>query len=76
MQYQLVVQFPEKLIGLDHLCKIEDDLANISSDNKIDGHDIGSGEANIFILTNNPEYSFQNLKSYLVDKELLSFVKV
>jgi hypothetical protein len=33
----------------------------------VDGHDVGSGEFNIFILTDNPMGSFQRLQKVLQD---------
>lgn len=76
MQYQLVLQFPEKLINLDTLVKIEDEFIKILKDDEVDGHDVGSGEVNFFILTNNPENVFKSLRQYLTDKELLNCAKM
>ena len=75
MQYQLVLQFPEKLIDFNRLVEIEEDLARILKSSEIDGHDIGSGEVNFFILTNEPKDEFKRLKQYLIDKELLHSLK-
>jgi len=75
MQYQLILQFPEKLINLNDLVKIEDDFVKILKDGELDGHDIGSGEVNFFILTNRPDNAFKSLKPYLMSKELLNCVK-
>lgn len=76
MQYQLVAQFPEKLINLNFLVEIENDLEGLLVSDEVDGHDVGSGDANIFIITNKPEDTFQNLKPYLIDKKLINFVKI
>lgn len=75
MQYQLVLQFPEKLINFDSIVNIEDNFIKILKDGEVDGHDIGSGEVNFFILTNKPENAFKSLEKYLMDKELLNCVK-
>ncbi len=75
MQYQLVLQFPAKLINLDSLVKIEDDFVEIIKDGEVDGHDIGSEEVNFFILTNEPDNVFKSLKQYLIEEELLNCLK-
>jgi hypothetical protein len=75
MQYLLVLQFPEKLIDFNRLVEIEDDLAEMLKDSEIDGHDIGLGEVNFFILTNKPKDEFKRLKQYLIGKELFNSMK-
>ena len=58
MRFQLVLQFkgdwPD---DLETLVNLEDAIIPILT--SVDGHDIGSGEANIFILTDCPEADFQ-----------------
>ena len=56
MKFQVVVQFPAADIeSFDALVEIEDELAEaLESEHIVDGHDFGSGEANIFIHTNDP----------------------
>ena len=65
MRYQLVLQFPSSSINeYDAFVEIEDLLAeNLKSGSEIDGHDIGSDEFNIFILTDNPQESFGQVKT-------------
>ena len=69
MNYQLVLQFPvssehefESIISLETTL-----IAHLANLAKVDGHDAGSGEMNIFILTDNPEETFENIKD-LVQK--------
>jgi hypothetical protein len=64
MKYQLVLQFQaESVQEFDELAVLEDLLVeNLPSHSVVDGHDIGSGELNIFILTDQPKESFQPLK--------------
>lgn len=76
MKYQIVLQFPETLLTFDYLVRMEDDFVALLKNDDIDGHDIGSGEINIFILTDSPINTFERLKQYLVSKELLNSVKV
>lgn len=66
MKYVLVIQFPENLEhDLDWLIEIENKLIDTLSDAEVDGHDIGSGEMNIFIFTNMPAKTFKVIKDIL-----------
>ena len=67
MQYQLVVQFPAKNIAdFDALVSLENELVSeLGNSAKVDGHDFGSGEANIFILTSDPELTFWKIRQVL-----------
>lgn len=79
MKYQLVIQFPGKSTDdFDHLIEIEDELEEKLTDNsEVDGHDFGSGEMNIFILTNEPVETFNQVKTILAEMDDdLSVVKV
>ena len=75
MKYQFVLQFPENKIDFSILTEVEDDLSNILKNDQVDGHDIGSGQVNFFILTDNPNEAFKKIKQYLIDKELLIYAK-
>jgi len=60
--YQLVLQFPADAVDYDDLISIEDELLEvIRPPAAVDGHDFGSGEGNIFILTDNPGATFDNV---------------
>jgi len=62
--YQLVLQFEE--LDFDTLTEIEDALIEaLASSAEVDGHDIGSGEANIFIVTTKPEETFERVRELL-----------
>jgi hypothetical protein len=53
--YQLVLQFPAVAVDFDELIAIEEALlAVVAPPATVDGHDFGSGEGNIFILTGTP----------------------
>ena len=61
MRYQLVLQFSaegpqdfETLVDLEKLI-----AKRLPADSNLDGHDFGSGEFNIFVLTDRPEESFR-----------------
>jgi len=60
MRYQLVLQFrAESVQEFDELIVLEDLLIeNLPGNSEVDGHDFGSGEFNIFILTDQPKESF------------------
>src|SRR5258708_25345840 len=61
MKYQLVLQFQAQSVqDFDELVVLEDLLAeNLPLHSEVDGHDFGSGELNIFILTDQPQESFR-----------------
>ncbi len=59
MRYQLILQFPEDMMNYDSLIEMEDRLiGELDDEADVDGHDIGSGEINLFILTDNPKATF------------------
>ena len=64
MKYQLVLQFQaESVHEFDELVVLEDLLVEkLPLDSEVDGHDFGSGEFNIFILTDQPEQTFHTAK--------------
>jgi hypothetical protein len=60
MRYQLVLQFEANTMAdFDQLVTLEDKLIEeLGSVATIDGHDFGSGEFNIFVLTDDPPTTF------------------
>ncbi len=78
MKYQLVLQLPENYLkSFDALISLEDDLTEILTENEdVDGHDIGSGEANIFVFTNEPKATFQRVRPTLENAGYLTNVTV
>jgi hypothetical protein len=61
-EYQLVLQFPcASMADFDAVIELEERLIEEfeGSTAEVDGHDSGSGEANIFILTPEPTMSFK-----------------
>ncbi len=67
MKYQLTLQFKESSIeDYDWLIETEEKIENIFHNaHEVDGHDCGSGEMNIFIITNNPNRAFEEINSNL-----------
>lgn len=78
MDYQLVLQFKENdLLDFDALVSLEDELQElIEPIADVDGHDMGSGEANIFVLTADPVATFERAKALLSKASLLNKVRV
>jgi acyl carrier protein len=64
MKYQLVLQWPgSTLADYDAMVAIEDLLiGRLAGDSQVDGHDVGSGETNIFIGTNDPRATFEKIR--------------
>jgi len=60
MKYQLVLQFRgDTLADYDTMVALEDRLIeDLGHSAKVDGHDCGSGETNIFIHTSDPAATF------------------
>ncbi len=56
---------------------IECELEAILGDQAdVDGHDFGSGEMNIFILTDTPELTFNLIRPYLDECGVLAEMKI
>ena len=66
MQCQLILQFAaDTLADYDALVGLENQLIETLGENTVDGHDMGFGEANIFILTPDPRKTFDLLAPIL-----------
>src|ERR1035437_3092630 len=64
MKHQLVFQFEGE--DYDALVGIEDALVvGLGLSAEVDGHDMGSGESNIFIITENPVATFKKARDIL-----------
>jgi hypothetical protein len=75
MKYELVLQFRTDVIDFDGLIELEDLLrGKLEPLHTVDGHDMGSGEANIFIYTREPLVAFEAIK-VLVSGDHLSGMK-
>ena len=76
MNYQLVLQWSSSIRTFDEMLAAEDALTNDIGDVAlVDGHDAGSGEGNIFLLTDSPELAFEVAKRILTEKGLPAFVR-
>jgi len=67
LKYQLVLQWPASSIDdYDTLISVEDALIEgLPDEAEVDGHDAGSGQANIFILTKSPHTTFHVVRAIL-----------
>jgi hypothetical protein len=72
MKFQVVLQWPadslcdfEEMVGLENLL-----IARLSRRSEVDGHNFGSGETNIFILTDDALQAFQEIENILSGHDL------
>ena len=70
-KYQLVIQFDDELgKALDRVIAFEDELMELLDGvAEVEGHDIGSGTANIFIMTNSPKKLWERLEPLVEDTD-------
>ena len=76
MNYQLVFQFRGDSLGdFDAMVALEDELiAELGDSADVDGHDVGSGETNIFIFTSDPAATFDRARPVLDRRRCLQTV--
>lgn len=77
MSYQLVLQVRgDSLVDFDVMMNLERELSiELNDIAEVDGHDMGCGEINIFILTTNPTVVFEASKPILDRFKFLNDVK-
>ena len=78
MKYQLVLQLPASSIkDYDAMIELEETIMrSLGNLGKVDGHDAGSGEMNIFILTAPPKLAFQGIRQLLGTRDFMPDLKV
>jgi hypothetical protein len=76
MDYQLVLQFRgDSLADYDAMVALENELiSELGNSAMVDGHDVGSGEVNIFIITADPVRTFRQSRLVLERKRCLGAV--
>src|SRR6266436_312490 len=72
MKYQLVLQFPaNSLADFDEMIALEEELIKaLGKSAKVDGHDAGSGEMNIFVHTDEPERILEKIRPVMAKREM------
>ncbi len=78
MKYQLVLQLPASSIkNYDEMVELEETIMrSLGNLGNVDGHDAGSGEMNIFILTDNPKSVFDRIRELLGTRDFMPDLKV
>ena len=73
MSYQLVIQFRgDAMEDYDAMIALEDELIfELGDSADVDGHDVGSGEVNIFIITSDPAATFRQVRPVLERRQSL-----
>lgn len=77
MEFMLVLQLSgSSLADYDELIELEDAVRAVIEDaGTVDGHDIGSGERNIFIFTGDPKRTFEAVAKVFQHKGVLDSLK-
>ena len=78
MRYQVVLQWSASSMNdYDKMVGIEDRLIErLSKRCKVDGHDFGSNEANIFIHTGDPQRAYEEIRTILSGHRLWSDTRI
>ena len=78
MKYQLTIQISANSTNdFDEMIEFEDELIEILKDIAIiDGHDFGSGEANIFVLTNDQYETYNVIKEKYLNATVKNKYKI
>jgi hypothetical protein len=72
MKFQVVLPWPASSINdYDEMVSVEDLLIErLTKRCKVDGHDFGSNEANIFVHTHDPHRAFEEIRTILSEHRL------
>ena len=78
MKYQITIQISANSTNdFDEMIEFEDELIEILKDIAIiDGHDFGSGEANIFVLTNDQYETYNVIKEKYLNATVKNKYKI
>jgi hypothetical protein len=73
VKYQLALQFPANSIAdYDEMVELEEQLTKaLGTSAKVDGHDSGSGEMNIFIHTDESKKVFEMVRPVIAKRKLV-----
>jgi hypothetical protein len=78
MRFQLVLQWPAASIeDFDVLIDMEETLEeHLSAASEVDGHDVGSGEINIFVHTDDPVGALAEIERILGNQDVWADARV
>jgi prepilin-type processing-associated H-X9-DG protein len=78
MKYQLILQLRASSAGdYDEMVELEEIIiGNLANLGFVDGHDAGSGEINIFILTDSPKAAFDRIRQTSTMRDVMADLKV
>jgi hypothetical protein len=78
MRFQLILQFAgASAEDRDAMIALEEAIIRVLDDaGDVDGHDVGSGEMNVFILTDDPKLAFERIKHLVGTSRFMSDTKV
>lgn len=78
VRYQLIFQFPDTFFETHNdLVAFEDKMiALMPRTCDVDGHDIGSGTINFFVLTDSPLAAFKHFRKYLGRNKVMKNLRV
>jgi hypothetical protein len=78
MKFQVVLQWPvSSMNDYDEMVDVEDLLIErLTKRCKVDGHDFGSNEANIFVHTSDPRRAFDEIRTILTGHRLWSDTRI
>ena len=78
MDYQLVLQFPAATEEeAERLLTLEDDFIEVLEDSAdVEGHESDASLMNFFVGTDDAEETFERLRPFLEEKNLLALVQV
>jgi hypothetical protein len=78
MKYHLVLQWPASSVDdYDAMISIEDTLIEgLPSNSEVDGHDAGAGQIDIFIRTDEPTKTFEDVKRILEGSDAWADIRI
>ena len=78
MKYQLILQLPASSAeDYDEMIVLEEIIiGNLGNLGCVDGHDAGSDEMNIFILTDSPKAAFDRIRQIPAMKDVMPDLKI
>jgi len=78
VKYQLILQLPASSVeDYDEMIELEEVIiGNLANLGCVDGHDVGSGEINIFVLTDFPKATFDRIRQMPAMRDVAPDLKV